>query len=314
MYALYYFAFLFFFFFNHSQSELLSQPAQPGGDDTSTSNTVPSFPAVQTQGQTACRLDLSAELFGGVKDACGRNLDRSRCCPVLAAWLFAAHARSALQVLPPSAAAAAAPTSSDLPIMPDDSQKCVDSLQTSLQTRNIHIQQPNATCDTALCFCGIRLHQITSLTCPAAFNVTGGPKATPTAAVRDLEKNCRNSSYAGCTNCLGALQKLKGGGYGNNGDRRASKMFDRDCQLMGLTWLLARNKTAYIPTVSAVLRALMYSAHPPHESKCSPDQENMPLAVNSLQFDKAGSLSSSSSMFLFPLLILTTTTIFGLFL
>lgn len=68
-------------------------------------------------------------------------------------------------------------------------------------------------------------------------------------------------------------------------------MLSRDCQLMGLTWLLARNKTAYIPTVSAVLRAIMYSAHPPHESKCSPDQENMPLAVDSLQFDKTDSSS-----------------------
>lgn len=68
-------------------------------------------------------------------------------------------------------------------------------------------------------------------------------------------------------------------------------MFNRDCQLMGLTWLLTRNKTAYIPTVSAVLRAIMYSAHP-HESKCSPDQENMPLAVDSLQFDQGNARSS----------------------
>ena len=71
-------------------------------------------------------------------------------------------------------------------------------------------------------------------------------------------------------------------------------MFNRDCQLMGLTWLLARNKTVYIPTVSAVLRAIMYSAHPPHQSKCSPDQENMPLAVDSLQFDKASSAPPSA--------------------
>lgn len=73
------------------------------------------------------------------------------------------------------------------------------------------------------------------------------------------------------------------------------KMFNRDCQLMGLTWLLAKNKTTYIPTVSAVLRAMMYSAHP-HESKCSPDQENMPLAVDSLQFEN-GIASSRPSKF-----------------
>ncbi|GKC57441.1 uncharacterized GPI-anchored protein [Tanacetum coccineum] len=178
------------------------QPLKPPNDDTP-SNTVPSFP-VQTESEL-CKLDLSDELFGGVNAACGRNLDRSRCCPVLAAWLFAAHARSALQVN----ASAPSSSSDEMPMMPDDSQNCVNSLQSSLVSRNIRIPQPNASCDAVLCFCGIRLHQIGSLSCPAAFNVTKGSKnATPTAAVRNLEKSCRNSSYSGCTRCLGALEKV----------------------------------------------------------------------------------------------------------
>lgn len=288
--------FLFTSLFTPSLSSFLSepvsgqnQPLKPG--DYSNPNTVPAFP-VQTESQI-CHLDLSAELFGGVNDACGRDLDRSRCCPVLAAWLFAAHARSALQVQAP------APTSApDLPMMPDDSQKCVNSLQSALLSKNVKLAQPNASCDAILCFCGIRLHQISSLSCPAAFNVSSAfHNATPTAAVKNLEKNCKNSTYSGCTKCLGALQKLKAKNETQDKstrDERASKMFERDCQLMGLTWLLARNKTEYIPTVSAVLRAIMYSTHPPvHESKCSPDQENMPLAVDSLQFGKAQSSSSS---------------------
>ncbi|KAL3647157.1 hypothetical protein CASFOL_008125 [Castilleja foliolosa] len=289
-----------------SLAGLLTEPAQPLKPvDYST---VPAFP-VQTAAQT-CHLDLSAELFGGVAAACGRNLDRSRCCPVLAAWLFAAHATSALQVT-----AAAPPAGSELPMMPDDSQSCVNTLQSSLVGRNIHIPQPNATCDAVLCFCGIRLHQISSLRCPAAFNVTGDHRnATPTAAVKNLERNCKNSSYAGCTKCLGALQKLKVEGKNGtkrsgvdsvgDGSDRVSKMLSRDCQLMGLTWLLARNKTAYIPTVSAVLRAIMYSTHPPHESTCSPDQENMPLAVDSLQFEKYDSSSASTFIPILPLIIL----------
>ncbi|OWM78604.1 uncharacterized GPI-anchored protein At4g28100-like [Punica granatum] len=269
--------------------------------------TVPAFPT--DADNQICKLDLSAELFGGVSEACGRNLDRSRCCPVLAAWLFAAHARSALQLPAPAPSpspSAASVYGDDMPMMPDDSQKCVDSLQSALVSKNVRLPQANASCDAILCFCGIRLHQISSLSCPAAFNVsTGLHNATPTAAVKNLEKNCRNSSYSGCTKCLGALQKLKGGyknwtGDVQNGDR-ARKMFNRDCQLMGLTWLLARNKTAYIPTVSAVLRAIMYSAHPPHQSTCSPDQENMPLAVDSLQFDW-GQSSSLPSNFFFPFL------------
>ncbi|XP_059661003.1 uncharacterized GPI-anchored protein At4g28100-like [Cornus florida] len=285
--------FIVFSQFHQSLAGLLSEPAQPlNPGDFSTPNIVPAFP-VQTETQL-CRLDLSAELFGGVNDACGRNLDRSRCCPVLAAWLFAAHARSALKVQ------AEAPSAfSELPMVPDDSQKCVNSLQSSLQSRNIHIPRPNATCDAVLCFCGIRLHQISSLSCPAAFNTSDHRNVTPTAVVRDLERNCRNSSYAGCTRCLGALQKLKGEG---NRSGRASEMLIKDCQLMGLTWLLARNKTAYIPTVSAVLRAMLYSAHPPSDSRCSPDQENMPLAVDSLRFDTADSSPASSPLSLFPFL------------
>ncbi|CAH2065539.1 unnamed protein product [Thlaspi arvense] len=47
-------------------------------------------------------LDLSDELFGRVNEPCRRNLDRSRCCPVLAACLLATHARSALQLLTPA--------------------------------------------------------------------------------------------------------------------------------------------------------------------------------------------------------------------
>lgn len=291
------------------------QPLQPG--DYSSPNTVPAFP-LQPEGRE-CKLDLSDELFGGVNAACGHNLDRSRCCPVLAAWLFAAHAKSALE-LPAPAPAPSEPDSvlPDQPMMPDDSQKCVNSLQSALLTKRVNIPQPNASCDAILCFCGIRLHQISSLSCPAAFNVSSGFRnATPTAAVKNLEKNCRNSSYSGCTKCLGALQKLKGGGYKNgtvdrNTGDRARRMFNQDCQLMGLTWLLARNKTAYIPTVSAVLRAIMYSAHPPHQSKCSPDQENMPLAVDSLQFEKAESSAAEKYLGLLPVLpLITWVSLFG---
>ncbi|XP_042448261.1 uncharacterized GPI-anchored protein At4g28100-like [Zingiber officinale] len=272
----------------------------PLGSDGFDSATVPSFPVAQGDNQSVCHLDLSDELFGGVNDACARGgLGRSRCCPVLAAWLFAAHARYALELRPPLDAAQGL-AGADGPMMPDDNQKCVDSLQSALELRGIRLPRANATCDTVLCFCGIRLHQVGSLRCPAAFNVSGGKdpprNATPTAAVRQLERDCLNASYAGCTRCLRSLEKLKGNG-GDDGDRsesgnRTARMFGRDCQLMGLTWLLARNRTAYIPTASAVLRAVLYSAHPPHgggessDYKCSPDQENMPLAVDSLQFQQ----------------------------
>ncbi|KAL8137866.1 hypothetical protein V2J09_003867 [Rumex salicifolius] len=303
------------FLLHRTSAGLIAEPVTDPGQplrpvDSSSPNTVPAFP-VQSSRSEFCHLDLSDELFGGVNDACGHNLDRSRCCPVLAAWLFAAYARSALSISPapspspsPSSGISSPADVSDLPMMPDDSQRCVDSLQTSLLKRSIKIPQPNASCDAVLCFCGIRLHQITSLSCPAAFNVTPPLRnATAMASVRNLEKSCRNSSYSGCTKCLGALQKLKvEEKNGTSSTSRATKMFNRDCKLMGLTWLLARNKTAYIPTVSAVLRAMLYSPHP-HENRCSPDQENMPLAVDSLQFENSASSPSLVSFTVLPLLL-----------
>ncbi|KAG0466849.1 hypothetical protein HPP92_018429 [Vanilla planifolia] len=234
-----------------------------------------------------CQLDLSTEMFGSIQQACGigtrGSLDRSRCCPVLAAWLYAAYSRSALRLHYPSSSP---PVDDDqMPIIPEtESQRCADAFQASFDAREIRLPRPNATCDTALCFCGIRLHDLGSLSCPAAFNLTETGLKT-TSELHSLERDCSNASNAGCTRCLNSLEKLKGEG----GEGRMKRMMDRDCRLMGLTWLLARNKSAYIPTVSAVLRAMSYSAHPPTPPyRCNPDQDNMPLAVGSLQFGCAG--------------------------
>ncbi|GLJ32567.1 hypothetical protein SUGI_0655020 [Cryptomeria japonica] len=288
-----------------------------GGHGGGDSNTVPALPVVeqqQNQHKESCPLDLSDELFGGVEEACGegRTLERSRCCPVLAAWLYAAHARTALQ---PSAAPPLSSPAADqmMPVLPDDSQACVNSLQSSLAARGIHIPRPNATCDAILCFCGIRLHQLTSLTCPTAFNVSSPGSlqhrnaSAPTSAVRALASNCTDPSFQGCTQCLRALDKLKGRQGRNGGiSERTSRMYNRDCELMGLTWLLAKNKTAYIPTVSAVLRAVMYTDHPLRESQCSPDQENMPLAVDSDELQQSAATTPTMPLLLplLPLLLM----------
>jgi len=94
-------------------------------------------------------------------------------------------------------------------MVPYDNQRCVDALGAALEKREVALPTPNKTCDTVLCFCGIRLHQIGSLRCPAAFAVGAAAKnATPTAAVKDLEKSCRNASYAGCSRCVQSLQKV----------------------------------------------------------------------------------------------------------
>eukprot|EP01018_Ginkgo_biloba_P005042 Gb_13120 [translate_table: standard] len=259
--------------------EIATQPLMPAA----TPSIVPAIP-FQSEIE-ACPLDLPEELFGGVKEACGRKeLNRNKCCPVLAAWLYAAHARTALKTLNSPA------ISYDMPVLPDDSQTCVNNLQSSLQSRGIHLPQPNETCDPILCFCGIRLHRISSLSCPQAFNATAQPHSnvtTGTPVLRALERNCRTPTFSGCTRCLKTLHKLNGMAETEEASDRTSRINSRDCELMGLTWLLARNKTAYIPTVSAVFRAVMYSGLSPQTTSCSADHEKMPLAVDSSQLDQS---------------------------
>lgn len=58
-------------------------------------------------------------------------------------------------------------------------------------------------------------------------------------------------------------------------------MNNKDCQLMGLTWLLAKNQTAYIHTVSEVFRATMMSKDGSDPRSCALNSDGMPLAVDS---------------------------------
>ena len=57
---------------------------------------------------------------------------------------------------------------------------------------------------------------------------------------------------------------------------------------MGLTWLLAKNRTAYFPTVTSVLRAVMLSQNGEPRS-CALGGDGMPLAVDSSEFSNGSS-------------------------
>ena len=52
---------------------------------------------------------------------------------------------------------------------------------------------------------------------------------------------------------------------------------------MGLTWLLAKNRTAYIHTVTSVLRAKMMSKDGSDPRSCTLNSDGMPLAVDSTE-------------------------------
>lgn len=96
-----------------------------------------------------------------------------------------------------------------------------------------------------------------------------------------------------------------------------SKMQKEDCQMMGMTWLLANNRTAYFSTVTKVIRAIMMTTDDGSDPQsCSLSSNNgKPMAVASSQLSDQSAasnalhppylhLSISSSCFLYMLLLL----------
>ncbi|XP_068642592.1 uncharacterized GPI-anchored protein At4g28100-like [Aristolochia californica] len=250
-------------------------------------STIPAFP--EQSDVSSCPLDLPDSLFPSVTRACGahRPLSRSRCCPTLAAWLYAAYARTALH----PRVGTDHPYDS-LPALPDDSETCVDQLGKAMQAKGVDLARPNATCDLVYCYCGIRLHV---LSCPEAFAVSADGKLAGDARVKKLEKDCHaGSSRAACSKCLirlRQLNELKGANSSSVESERKSKIRNKDCQLMGLTWLLAKNRTAYMHPVTAILRAFMMNAGNPSSepTSCSLIGDGMPLAVDSAELDSSSS-------------------------
>lgn len=94
----------------------------------------------------------------------------------------------------------------------------------------------------------------------------------------------------------------------SNGTERTNKMHNQDCQLMGITWLLNKDRSAYIHTVSAVLRALMMNTDDASDPTfCSLNSDGMPLAVDSSEINDQSSstyLEVSLHKYLVPLYLL----------
>ncbi|CAN7117686.1 unnamed protein product [Brassica rapa subsp. narinosa] len=284
---------------------------QPFRIKPSPPDTIPAFP--EQSDFSGCPLDLPEDLFHGIKSACtGKKLHRAKCCPVLGAWLYSAYSTTALSRSLPSSSSAASrnattPGEEDMPLLPDDSETCVDGLEKSLRRRGIELQRQNETCDVAYCYCGIRLHH---LSCSEAFSVNEEGRLVGDESVDRLENDClsgrhangdRLSHLSSCNKCLNSLYKLnpkKTSGTRNQSkeDRsRTTKMHNKDCVLMGLTWLLAKNRTAYFHSVTSVLRAVMLSQNGEPRS-CALGGDGMPLAVDSSEFSN----DSSSALLKYP--------------
>ncbi|GFP86227.1 uncharacterized GPI-anchored protein at4g28100 [Phtheirospermum japonicum] len=292
--------------------------------------TIPAFPE-QSQA-SACPLDLPESLFHDIKSACApknrpdpdfysSQLHRSRCCPVLAAWLYSAYAETGLG-LTTATTAAKAPSSQttpfDMPDLPDDSETCVNNLEKALGDKGVFLQKPNETCDVVFCYCGIRLHPFS---CTEAFRVNKREKLVGGETVKKLEKDCfnygRGGGLGGCSKCLNSLYSLNADkSERSNTTDRTYKMHNQDCELMGLTWLLNKNRSAYIHTVSAVLRALMLNPDKDSDPAfCSLNSDGMPLAVDSSEINNQSSSTVFAIRFyhhLLPISSLFCTSIFFL--
>lgn len=102
-------------------------------------------------------------------------------------------------------------------------------------------------------------------------------------------------------------KEKRGGGDANRSDKNATPAHDRECQLMGVTWLLSKNRTLFLPATTSVLRVLMAAdgAGVSDPTSCSLSLDDMPLAVGSDQIGGHGGCSTVGSLPLFQLSLLT---------
>ncbi|OAY66451.1 putative GPI-anchored protein, partial [Ananas comosus] len=230
---------------------------------SSTPTTIPAFPE-QSAVSSACPLRPPDGLLPAVSSSCSSSSpSSSHCCPVLAAWLYAAYAPTALSLspLPPAAAAAGGGgVGGELPLLPDDSESCAAAAARALRSRG----GPAASLLPRIDSCAVRLRRPS---CPPLPLPPSAARWSPptAAAARRLQRACSAPGLAACSRCLRALNQLKAeaaAAVGGNAtatmkSKAVGRARGRDCQIMGLTWLLAKNGTRYLPAAAAVLRTFM---------------------------------------------------------
>lgn len=192
-------------------------PVQPAAAAAVPGGTIPAFPEQSDSlagSSSTCPLAPSPALLPAVRSSCDAADDdgalppRLRCCPALAAWLFAAYAPAALAERPPARSSPAA-AAVDMPLPPDDSEACAGATDRALRAAGAALPRPpggNGTCDVAFCYCGVRLRR---LTCGPPPSEGGGLWSPADAAARKLEKDCAQPGVPGCSKCLLALTTVR---------------------------------------------------------------------------------------------------------
>ena len=199
-------------------------------------STIPAFPeqSEAAASTSICQLAPSPPLLPAVLVSCNADAGgsggalppRLRCCPALAAWLYAAYAPTALSGRAaggPSAVAASAEAAAvvDLPVLPDDAEECAGAADRALRAAGAALPRPQprggstggagagngtAACDVAFCYCGVRLRRLACGPAPADGGLWAPADA---AAARRLERDCAQAGTPGCSKCLRALATVR---------------------------------------------------------------------------------------------------------
>lgn len=75
-----------------------------------------------------------------------------------------------------------------------------------------------------------------------------------------------------------------------------------DCELMGLTWLLAKDRSAYMATVTHVLRTTFMAAAGGEPRRCVVgEKEKIPMAVDSAELGRKEDPGAAASAAAAPL-------------